>query len=43
MTPEFAMQILSQSREAIDDAIAYVYDEHPSEVDLVEYIAQLCS
>ena len=38
-----AMQILSQSREAMDDAIAYVYDEHPSEKDLVEYIAQICS
>ena len=37
------MQILSQSREAMDDAIAYVYDEHPSENVLVGYIAQMCS
>ena len=38
-----AMQILSQSREAMDDAIVYVYDEHPSEKELVEYIANMCS
>ena len=38
-----AMQILSQSREAMDDVIAYVYDEHPSEKELVEHIAQICS
>ena len=38
-----AMQILSQSREAMDDVIAYVYDEHPSEMELIEHIAQICS
>ena len=37
------MQILPQSREAMDDTIAYVYDEHPSEKELVEYIANMCS
>lgn len=38
-----AMQILTQSREAMDDAIAYIDDKHPSESELVEYIAQICS
>lgn len=38
-----AMQILTQSREAMDDAIAYIDDKHPSESELVEYIAKICS
>lgn len=38
-----AMQILIQSREAMDDAIAFIDEKHPSESELVEYIAQLCS
>lgn len=38
-----AMQILSQSHEAMDDAIAFIDDNHPSESDLIEYLAQLCS
>lgn len=38
-----AMQILTQSREAMDDAIAYIDDKHPTESELVEYIAQICS
>ena len=38
-----AMQILIQSREAMDDAIAFIDEKHPSERELVEYIAQLCS
>ena len=37
-----AMQILSQSREAMDDAIAYMVEYHPTEKDLIEYIAQMC-
>ena len=38
-----AMQILTQSREVMDVAIAYIDDKHPSESELVEYIAQICS
>lgn len=38
-----AMQILTLSREAMDDAIAFIDEKHPSESDLVEYIAQICS
>ena len=38
-----AMQILIQSREAMDDAIAFIDEKQPSESELVEYIAQLCS
>ena len=38
-----AMQILTQSREAMDDAIAFIDEKHPSESELVEYIAKICS
>lgn len=38
-----ALQILSQSNEAIDDAIIFIEDNHPTENDMVEYIAKLCS
>ena len=38
-----AMQIITQSREAMDDAIAFIDEKHPSESELVEYIAQICS
>ena len=38
-----AMQILTQSREAMDDTIAFINEKHPSKSELVEYIAHLCS
>lgn len=34
---------LTQSREAMDDAIAFIDEKHPTENELVEYIAKLCS
>lgn len=37
-----AMRILGQSKEAQDDALLYLYDEHPSEKQFVEYIAAMC-
>lgn len=37
-----AMKILSQSREALDDAIIFVEDSNPSENELIEYIVQVC-
>ena len=37
-----AMRILGQSKKAQDDALLYLYDEHPSEKQFVEYIAGMC-
>lgn len=38
-----AMRILSQSKAAQDDALLYLYDEHPSEDEFIEYVAGLCA
>ena len=38
-----AMRILSQSKAAQDDALLYLYDEHPSEDEFIEYVACLCA
>lgn len=37
-----AMKILSQNKDAQDDALLYLYDEHPSEKIFIEYIAEMC-
>lgn len=38
-----ALRILSQSREALDDAIIFIEDNQPSEQEMIEYISGLCS
>lgn len=37
-----AIQILGQSREALDDMIIFIQDEHPSEEQVISYIAGMC-
>jgi hypothetical protein len=37
-----AFQIVSQSSEAVEDALSYLYDNQPSEKDFVEYLADMC-
>ena len=37
-----AFQIVSQSFEAVEDALSYLYDNQPSEKDFVEYLADIC-
>ena len=37
-----AFQIVSQSSEAVEDALLYLYDNQPSEKDFVEYLADMC-
>lgn len=37
------MRILGQSKTAQDDALLYLYDEHPSESKFIDYISELCS
>ena len=37
-----AFQIVSQSSEAVEDALSYLYDNQPSEKDFVEYLADIC-
>lgn len=36
------IQILSQSKQAVSDMLAYVYDEQPSEEDFIAEIAKIC-
>ncbi len=38
-----SMRILGQSKAAQDDALLYLYDEHPSESLFIDYISELCS
>lgn len=38
-----ALRILSQSREALDDAIIFIEDNQPSGQEMIEYISGLCS
>ena len=37
-----AIQILSQSKQAVSDMLAYIYDEQPSEEWLIFEIASIC-
>ena len=37
-----AIQILSQSKQAVSDMLAYIYDEHPSEEEFIAEIARIC-
>ena len=37
-----AFQIVSQSSEAVEDALSYLYDNQPSEKGFVEYLADIC-
>ena len=37
-----AFQIVSQSSEAVEDALSYLYDNQPSDKDFVEYLADIC-
>lgn len=38
-----ALRILSQSKEALDDAIIFIEDNQPNEQEMIEYISGLCS
>lgn len=37
-----AIQILSQSKQAVSDMLAYIYDEQPSEAEFMAEIARIC-
>ena len=37
-----AIQILSQSKQAVSDMLAYSYDEQPSEEEFIVEIARIC-
>ena len=37
-----ALQILSQSKQAVSDLLAYIYDEKPSEEQFIAEIARIC-
>ena len=37
-----AIQILSQSKQAASDLLAYIYDEQPSEEEFIAEIARIC-
>lgn len=37
-----ALQILSQSKQAVSDMLAYIYDEQPSEEQFIAEIAKIC-
>lgn len=37
-----ALQILSQSKQAVRDMLAYIYDEQPSEEEFIAEIARIC-
>ena len=37
-----ALQILSQSKQAVSDMLAYIYDEQPTEQELISEIARIC-
>ena len=36
------IQILSQSKQAVSDMLAYIYDEQPSEEEFIVEIARIC-
>lgn len=37
-----ALQILSQSKQAVSDMLVYIYDEKPSEEQFIAEIARIC-
>ena len=37
-----AIQIRSQSKQAVSDMLAYIYDEQPSEEEFIVEIARIC-
>ena len=37
-----ALQILSQSKQAVSEMLAYIYDEQPSEQEFITEIAKIC-
>lgn len=37
-----ALQILSQSKQAVGDMLAYIYDEQPTEEAFIAEIARIC-
>ena len=37
-----ALQILSQSQLAVSDMIAYIYDEQPTEQELIAELSRIC-
>lgn len=37
-----AFHILSQSKEAVSDMLAYLYDEQPTEEEFIEEMARIC-
>ena len=37
-----ALQILSQSKQAVSDMLAYIYDEQPTEQEFISEIARNC-
>lgn len=37
-----ALHILSQSKQAVSDMLAYIYDEKPSEEEFIEEMARIC-
>ena len=37
-----ALQILSQSKQAVSEMLAYIYDEQPTEQEFIAEIARIC-
>ena len=37
-----ALRILSQSKQAVSDMLAFIYDEQPSEEEFIAEIAKIC-
>ena len=37
-----ALQILSQSKQAVSEMLAYIYEEQPTEQDFIAEIARIC-
>ena len=37
-----ALQILSQSKQAVSDMLAYINDEQPTEQEFISEIARIC-
>lgn len=37
------VQMLSHSPQALDEMIDYIYDHHPSESEIIEKVAEVCS
>ena len=37
-----ALQIFSQSKQAVSDMLAYIYDEQPTEQEFISEIARIC-